>query len=444
MPSATRVPKRVVRQKAKGPIDPALGQRVRALRAARGLSQAEVAGSDFSKGFVSLVETGRTRMSLRAAEIIASRLGVSTSDLVDVGGGASQQEQEFLVLRAEQELAAGRAASAAEAAAPLEETLTGVLRARAKRVHARALIETERSREAVRLLNEARREFEALREKELAARTLFDLARAHARLDQPGEALHHLLACERALEGREVVDRTLELQVQRLLSNVYVRLRDFNAADLRAERALAIAEDVADPDALAKLYSGLARTRHEQGDTETAIGYARKSLELYERLEQQIAIGQTWNTLGWLYVQRGHYTKAADALGRAERTARDTRNESLLGWITSTRADLALAKGDPTQAVELSDQLLRAPAVSPSLRAAAALTRAEAMAGTKAPIAKVRAAFDVAIEAAEGQPPAQRAQVHQSFADVLARRDLPKDAFAHARTALDLLKPTLS
>lgn len=46
------------------------------------MTQAELAGDDFSKGFVSLVETGRTQMSLRAAAIVAERLGVSLSVLL--------------------------------------------------------------------------------------------------------------------------------------------------------------------------------------------------------------------------------------------------------------------------------------------------------------------------------------------------------------------------
>jgi transcriptional regulator with XRE-family HTH domain len=74
--------RRKVRQRKKGPIDPRLGERVRALRVAQKMTQAQLAGDDFSKGFVSLVETGRTRMSLRAAAIVAERLGVSLSVLL--------------------------------------------------------------------------------------------------------------------------------------------------------------------------------------------------------------------------------------------------------------------------------------------------------------------------------------------------------------------------
>jgi hypothetical protein len=48
----------------------------------RRMTQAELAGSDFSKGFISLVECGRTRMSLRAAGILAARLDVSLGVLL--------------------------------------------------------------------------------------------------------------------------------------------------------------------------------------------------------------------------------------------------------------------------------------------------------------------------------------------------------------------------
>lgn len=68
-----------VHQKAKGPIDPTFGKRVRRWRMARGMTQATLAGKDFSKGFISLVERGHTRLSLRAAEIFAARLHVELS-----------------------------------------------------------------------------------------------------------------------------------------------------------------------------------------------------------------------------------------------------------------------------------------------------------------------------------------------------------------------------
>ena len=52
-----------------------IGERVRALRAARGLTQAALAGERFSKEYVSQIERGKTRPSRQALEWLAARLG---------------------------------------------------------------------------------------------------------------------------------------------------------------------------------------------------------------------------------------------------------------------------------------------------------------------------------------------------------------------------------
>ncbi|MFI5254874.1 MAG: helix-turn-helix domain-containing protein [Candidatus Limnocylindrales bacterium] len=67
-----------------GPGSPfacALGQEVRALRLARGLSQAEV-GAPLTRAFVSSVEAGRVLPSLPALLLISARLGVGPGELL--------------------------------------------------------------------------------------------------------------------------------------------------------------------------------------------------------------------------------------------------------------------------------------------------------------------------------------------------------------------------
>ena len=83
---------RAVRQKKKGPVDPGVGLRIRTLRLERRLTQAQLAGRDFTKGFISLVETGRTRISMRAAEILARRLSVGVTELFTTPSGELQAE----------------------------------------------------------------------------------------------------------------------------------------------------------------------------------------------------------------------------------------------------------------------------------------------------------------------------------------------------------------
>lgn len=76
-----------MRSPSRHPIDPRPGQRLRALRLQRGMSQGALAGEDFSKGFISLVECGRSRMSLRAVEVLAARLGVRPQTLIEGASG---------------------------------------------------------------------------------------------------------------------------------------------------------------------------------------------------------------------------------------------------------------------------------------------------------------------------------------------------------------------
>src|SRR5437588_12113957 len=54
---------------------PTLGERVRSARREAGLSQAQLAGAELTKGFISQIESGLVRPSVRSLQIIAARLG---------------------------------------------------------------------------------------------------------------------------------------------------------------------------------------------------------------------------------------------------------------------------------------------------------------------------------------------------------------------------------
>ena len=59
-----------------------LGNAIRERRRARGMTQSELA-APFTKGFISEVERGHSLPSLRALTLVADRLGVSASELLD-------------------------------------------------------------------------------------------------------------------------------------------------------------------------------------------------------------------------------------------------------------------------------------------------------------------------------------------------------------------------
>src|SRR5437879_3698132 len=146
------------------------------LGGARKMTQADLAAPDFTKGFISLLETGRTRVSLRAAEILAQRLGVSSADLI--AGGDGEADLELALLRAEQQLSAGRAVDAIEVLERLANKATGSLRERTLRARGRALVQGGRPREGLVFLEEAGRAFEAIGQREVVIRTTYARALA--------------------------------------------------------------------------------------------------------------------------------------------------------------------------------------------------------------------------------------------------------------------------
>src|SRR5213076_1976274 len=81
--------------------DRSLGERVRRLRNARGLTQTELAEARVSKEYISQIETGKTRPTSQTLEWLADRLGVDTHFLADGVSDRDHREHEALVSEAE-------------------------------------------------------------------------------------------------------------------------------------------------------------------------------------------------------------------------------------------------------------------------------------------------------------------------------------------------------
>lgn len=423
-------------QRSKGPVDPRFGERLRRLRLQRGLTQEQLAGEDFTKAFISHVEVGRTRVSLRAAGILAARLGTDVGELVSVRDEAALHTELELVV-AERYLAQGDLAAAAERASAVRTPDT-FSRARARRIEGLALSRSGRAREGIGPLVESVQLFRAAGDEGAAVRASYDLAYAHASLDEVGEAIGLSVACEHALVTGAVVDRILELQVRSLLAVLYMRIGDASSADLQTERAIALADDVVDEGALDQLYAALMATRKEQGDLEGALTWARKALALHEKGGREAEAVHAWNNLAWVYIERGQPDRAEHALARAERL-RSEKHPHQSSHLAVTRAKLELARGNTDAARTLSEALAADSTLLPTSRAQAMFIRARAMASAqRAPLGPIRKAFAEAIAAYAREPARKRAHVREAYAEFLARRGQPADAYREACEALRL------
>jgi len=86
-----------------------VGARIRSLRTAKGLTQAQVAEPQYTKAYISMLESGRTRASMKALEHIAGVLGVRPADLL--GGAPSPATPQYTLLEARRLVEQGRGGS---------------------------------------------------------------------------------------------------------------------------------------------------------------------------------------------------------------------------------------------------------------------------------------------------------------------------------------------
>src|SRR5919201_6457226 len=95
----------------------AFGARLRALRRARGLRQQDLAGGEYSAAYISMLESGRTRASMKALDHISRKLGISVAELL---GGVPQPNE------AEARLEVARTLLAAEESERALSVLAGI------------------------------------------------------------------------------------------------------------------------------------------------------------------------------------------------------------------------------------------------------------------------------------------------------------------------------
>src|SRR5919201_40586 len=137
-----------------------LGERLRQLRVAAGMTQTDLAGDRFSKEYVSQIERGKTRPTAETIEWLAARLGVDAAFLANGVSTDERSRVEAALARAEALLEDARDE---ETLAEIEGVRSAVLatglpelEVRAIRTESYALMRQGEVRRAIELLARAR------------------------------------------------------------------------------------------------------------------------------------------------------------------------------------------------------------------------------------------------------------------------------------------------
>src|SRR3989441_9797828 len=329
-----------------------LGARVRAARRERAMSQAQLAGEQLTKGFISQLESGAVRPSIRSLQIIASRLGKSLDYFLGDEPLSTQKRAEFYDLAAQ---AAFERSDWNDLLRVVVDTqgldLDSRRRARFLRWRAHAELGLGHTEEAFAAVDEALRAQDIGSDPTSHAWVLLVQGVAYSAI---GQVLAASQSFERALaivNEHEVLDAQLRTRLLMNLGTVYRRLNRPTKAIQLYESALGLANRADDIRAVARALMGVAVSLYDSGELDAAIANSRRALELFRRVSDQGFELSVLQSLAVVAFEQGAYEKAETYARQCRDRAIAVGDEHVVAIAEAELARIALASGDVEAAV---------------------------------------------------------------------------------------------
>lgn len=346
------------------PRTPRLGERVRQLRVAAGLTQSELAGDRFSKEYISQIERGKTRPTQETTEWLALRLGVDVGYLATGVSTDERAKAEAILARAD---ALTGEHAFEEAIEEYRRALSSVLATGSDQLHVRALAGEAMAlahhgdpRAALELLTQARGLVEGDEFTDLdRADVLYRLGVCRWLLSSVSTAIALFNEALTLGERSGLPSDELRLNIFGWRSRCYRRQRDYEAAREDVERALELAEALQDPRALGETYFQASVLAERDGHWVLARTYAEKAKTQYEHLADRGNVGRLLNNLGGLEFLLGKPDQAISHLKSAFALALEVGREHDAATAVSSLAQVHLRIGDPRRAEEQALHALR-------------------------------------------------------------------------------------
>lgn len=444
----------------------ALGDRLRAARLARGMSQENLAQPEFTKSYVSAVERGKARPSLKALELMARRLGIPLNEFLlaaPVGENgmdvaaldedlAYQLDHAKLLLTTQRGDEALRLINtAAQEYHPYFDEFSAETRCRFYRLRASAYLRVGEPNSARPDLDRALILAQQLDDPQEVERTRNMLGVVFSEQDLPQQALEHHRLCLRAIREGTVIDPTLRLNIFRNLANDYWALKDTAQAIDAYKEALKLLEDTNNLEQQGGVYWGLSLAYKDKGDLTRATLYAQKALTIYEAAQSQASIIAMRTNLAEIYTAKEQYDEAEQLLAQVEGLLTDVTNSAFASSFYTQYAVLQLQRGRLKEAraqsqrsLELSGAAYRERATLGDMQAQAhtvrnyaqALSIGGRIAEQQGATAEADQLFQQALELVNQTEYAEtRYEITFTYAEVLGARGDHKQAAVYYRAA---------
>ena len=329
-----------------------LGERVRAARRELGLSQAQLAGEELTKGFISQVEAGLVRPSLRSLQIIAARLGRGIEYFV--GDQPLTSTKRVHYHRVAAEAAAERSdwrTVRQEVESALTHTPTRRERGKLLRVLVLAELATHDSEHAFEHITEALALLDPTADAEDVATLHYARGRAYFDLGQLVAATEAFEASRDLVEKHEIADPRLRSRLLLALGTTYRRLERTAKALATYESALALASRTSELEVAARSHMGIAASLYDEGDLDGAIGAYERARALLERLSDATLELSVLQSMASVSVDRGKLEVAREFAERCRFRAMAIGDDRMAAVAETELARAALAAGDPEAAL---------------------------------------------------------------------------------------------
>ncbi len=353
-----------------------VGTNIREVRTKLGMTQAQLAAPEFSISYISAIERGKIRPSLKALSILARRLDVPLTFLLEGSpSGAAEaravgyspadsgpdQRVDVDLLQADVLVQQGAFKPAEELLLPIQaERITTDQVYRLYLLRGQVHLGSGEYQEAVVDLRLALSQGESLNDSEYTERARNFLGKAYFALYNYTLAMENHLHCNTAIEQGLVTDPVFSLDVYSNLANDYFRLGDLAQAVTYFQRAIDMLDAAnSDTRSFAQKYMQISQHYKSIGKLVMARDYAMRSLAVYEMRDEQRLVGLTHQRLGKTLEKLDQLDEAEQEYHRAIAIERALNDEVAASICHTGLAELLLKRDKVDEAEHEAQEALQ-------------------------------------------------------------------------------------
>jgi transcriptional regulator with XRE-family HTH domain len=367
----------------------AVGERLRRLRIERGFSQRDLSSPGVSYAYISRIEAGARRPSVKALRMLAERLGV-TADYLETGSEIGDAEaRELRLADLELQLRLEGEAPTEELTQLLEEALAHADESAA----ARASIALGSAADAQGMHAEAIEHLErAVGFNFVTAATRPDvylaLAHSYSAAGAPSRAVELLERCLEELKAVAPEDTATRIRLSTYLSYALTDLGELTRARAVVSDALFATDEGTDPYTRVRLYWSLGRISGEQANARAALESFRHAIALLEATDDTLHLARAHMACAEIAMTPGAGAETAEShLASAERLLGKQASGEDLVVLRRLQAMAAVHAQEFRRAEDFAQQALEFAVELPNQAGQAWWAIAEARAGGGDPTA---------------------------------------------------------